>query len=93
MKTVYKYQLHQSTQFVLMPRHAKILSFHSQHGEPCVWALVDTDEPTVDATEIRIHGTGHDVGNLKGFRFIGTCLGFADTLVLHAWANDGGVGA
>ena len=43
-----------------MPVGAKVLHVESQHGVPCMWALVDPHSPT-QARDFRIFGTGHHI--------------------------------
>jgi hypothetical protein len=46
--TIYKYQLAAfDTQDISMPKGAKLLTVQFQCAEPCLWAMVDTDQPKV----------------------------------------------
>lgn len=58
-KTIWKFQLVvDDLQKVLMPAGAEIRSVQLQHGQLCLWAMVDPDaakEPRL----IKIHGTGN----------------------------------
>lgn len=60
-KAVYKYPLKLTDiQELVLPAGSQILSVQEQHGEVCLWALVDTSrEP--QRRYIAIHGTGHGV--------------------------------
>ncbi|MBA7689651.1 hypothetical protein ES703_98159 [subsurface metagenome] len=85
MKTIYKYPIPAETnQFAItMPRGARVLSFQIQHGVPCIWALVDTEEP-VEAKNFYLVGTGHPfIFNLDYVRFIGTAQLMNGDLLLH----------
>lgn len=41
-----------------MPNGAEILAVHVQKNEPCIWALVDSEQP-LQARFFDIFGTGH----------------------------------
>ena len=44
MRTIYKYPLViTDRQTRLLPANAEVLTVAAQHGQPCVWALVDMD--------------------------------------------------
>ncbi len=71
MKTIYKYVLDET---IRMPDGAAIYSVGVQEGKAVVWALVDTDMPTVER-KMMIVGTGWDFTHdprLQTARFIGT---------------------
>lgn len=85
MKTIHKYPIPEITRepAINMPRGAQVLSFQVQRGEPCIWALVDTDEP-VEAKEFYLVGTGHPFAfNPDHLRFIGTGQLMNGDLLLH----------
>lgn len=49
MLTIHKFPFPIEDRFNLtMPRGATILNAECQLGQPCLWALVDTDEPMED---------------------------------------------
>lgn len=89
MKTIYKYPLQTVDEPQLnMPRGARVLSFHSQNDQPCIWALVDPDEP-VQLRRFYLAGTGQPFKyNPASLRFIGTALFMGDTLVFHLFEID-----
>jgi len=63
MKVIYKYPLEiTDTQAVNMPHGAQLLSVQKQNGELCLWALVDTAQPTAPR-QIVIVGTGNPIQN------------------------------
>jgi hypothetical protein len=66
MLTIHKFAFDASDYVTIqMPRGAVILHVECQCGVPCIWALVDTDKPSVDE-RFRVFGTGHmieGVGN------------------------------
>ncbi|MFA4945119.1 MAG: hypothetical protein WC789_10525 [Lentisphaeria bacterium] len=89
MQTIYKYTLSPTEeQTIPMPSPARVLSVDEQRGAVCAWALVDTDAALVPV-RFRVHGTGHLVPLLDGWRFIGTVVLHAGALVLHVWTDDG----
>ena len=61
MLTVWKYPIPiQDDIRIEMPRGAQMLTVQVQHGDPCVWALVD---PSLDPEprRFRLAGTGHPI--------------------------------
>lgn len=83
MKTIYKYEISKyGRREIRMPKGAKILSTQLQHGEPVIWALVDTSAPSV-ARNIDVHTTGSDVRDDDTSRFIGTLLLDDGKYVIH----------
>ncbi len=62
MLTVHKFPFNIEDKVdIPMPAGAEILDVQVQRGQPCVWALVDTDEPLVGTREFRVFGTGHPI--------------------------------
>lgn len=83
MKTIYKYQLIiDDIQVVKMPYGSVILTVALQENIPCIWALVDTDNPQVDRI-IKMVGTGHQVD--WNAVYIGTFLTLQDRIVFHVF--------
>jgi hypothetical protein len=61
VNTIYKYQLEVKTnQTVKMHEGAQILSVQVQRGVPCVWAVVDPDQPEA-SYGFETYGAGHPV--------------------------------
>lgn len=82
MQTVFKYVLLVTdVQTVHMPRSAKPLSVAVQKGSICVWAKVDSEQPSVDH-RFAIHGTGRELAYPEA-AFIGSVLLYGDELVFH----------
>jgi len=84
MKTIHKYPLvivHE--QPIQMPSGAEILSVAVQNETPCLWALVETENP-MQKRSIVIVGTGHPApeGN---YRFVGTVMLCGGVLVWHVF--------
>jgi len=67
-----------------MPQGAEILSFQVQHGEPCIWALVD-EKAIFENRYFKLFGTGHEVYQDMGVvrKFIGTIQLDNGNLVFH----------
>jgi hypothetical protein len=84
MRTVFKYPLASIEQTVALPSGARILCVQAQSGALCLWALVDTDNPTVDRT-FRVYGTGHALPSDFGSRYIGTVQQMNGALVWHVF--------
>jgi hypothetical protein len=82
MKTIYKYELAVTDKQVLkLPHDAWFMRIEQQGVSVMLWALVDTDHPTVDR-EIRCFGTGHPLPDSIMFAdHIGTVQ--MGTLVWH----------
>lgn len=83
MRTVYKYPLLPIGDNIVLslPAGATVLSVQVQHGEPCVWALVDTDAPLVKRS-FRLAGTGHPLPNAP-LAHLGTFQLEGGSLVFH----------
>jgi hypothetical protein len=83
MQRIYKYPLLiLDEQEVEMPMGAGLMTVQMQNGQPCLWALVDT-ENTLEKRKVLIRGTGHpavDVG-----RYISTFQMKGGELVFHAF--------
>lgn len=59
MKTVHKYTLDVETTLT-MPKGAQLLYVGEQRGEPHLWAMHETTQPT-EERRFRIYGTGHEM--------------------------------
>jgi hypothetical protein len=83
MKTIHKYELPVKNEFSIeMPEGAELLTVQVQCERPCIWALVDADNP-MRARNFRLHGTGHQVDASVWLRYVGTFQLIEGTLVLH----------
>lgn len=75
MKTIHKYEVPIEERFKLrLPKEAVILSFQSQNGVPCIWAMVETAHINEDR-RFRLFGTGHPIERIpkdEGLHYIGT---------------------
>lgn len=59
MRVVWKYELTDMSQDVLMPEGADIVRFAFQVTTACAWAIVDPSRPK-KARRLAVFGTGHD---------------------------------
>ncbi len=60
-ETIYKYPLSlESSPVIDMPTGAHVLCVQVQKGEPCLWAVVDPDQP-IETRQFRLCGTGHNL--------------------------------
>lgn len=85
MATIWKFPIEVTDEISLeMPRGAEILSLHTQHGNPVVWALCDPDQPN-ETRKLAVFGTGHRVPPNDALKFIGTFLFRRETLVFHVF--------
>lgn len=86
--TIWKYRLTTTdTQYAEMPKGAKILAVQMQNEVPCLWALVDPDQPKMKV-KIAIFGTGHPIDERWGLKYIGTYQLNGGLLVFHVFEMD-----
>lgn len=84
MESIWKFSLEVADkQAVHMPVKAKVLCVQSQHDQPCIWALCDTNAPSVERT-FAVYGTGHQHEQIKG-EYVGTCQCHGGALVWHVF--------
>ncbi|KKL94932.1 hypothetical protein LCGC14_1859780, partial [marine sediment metagenome] len=64
-------------------------SFAVQHNRLVMYFVRDLESEEKQSVDIVIKGTGHvfDVGDMSGYRFMGTHLTFGGDLVWHVWAR------
>jgi len=88
MKTIHKYTLAISDfTIVEVPVNAHLLCVQLQHGEPQLWARVDTDEVKENIT-IHLVGTGQWLPEeINKMQYLGTLQLRGGHLVLHAFAD------
>lgn len=86
MRVIHKYQLGEiQAQNIWMPAKAQLLHVDLQHGQLCLWALVDQNQPNVSRL-IRLYGTGHMLSNEQTVeQYIGTVLMHSGHLVVHVF--------
>lgn len=84
MKTIYKYELDLADrQSLSLPQGFEILSIQVQHGVPCLWARVDSNEFVTAAIRIHCYGTGHDLPSETELKFIDTIQMAEGKLIFH----------
>lgn len=74
MPTVHKYPFEVAKRFDLeLPGGATILRAECQRTQPCLWALVDTEEPP-ERVSFHLYGTGDaiDPGDAEGLEHVDT---------------------
>ncbi len=87
MKSIHKYPLPLSNTFSLsMPVGARPLHVHHQHGEPCLWAMVDPIAPPA-LYEFAFVGTGWQCPDEQEGTYIGTV--HIDAYVWHLFRLHG----
>lgn len=70
---------------IAMPKGAKPLHVEEQHGQACLWALVDESAPT-EVREFRVVGTGHPLDDeFLGARHVGTFQASGGAFVWHVF--------
>lgn len=86
MKTIWKFQLlNEKRVHISVPVGTRILSAGYQAGHVCVWGIVDSTAPTLEAREIAVVWTGGDAPS-EPFNFLGTIvLGADEGFVLHVF--------
>jgi hypothetical protein len=89
MKTVYKYSLgKQGRATVKIPEGAKVLHVAVQREDICLWALVDTEQPSVERT-FTVYGTGHEAFEATDQNYVGTFLIDNGLFVFHVFEVTG----
>jgi hypothetical protein len=84
---IWKYELEVTDeQVVTLPAGARILALQVQHGQPCLWALVDPDAAKTP-WKFRTVGTGHRVDFDTG-SYVGTYQVRGGALVFHVFLLD-----
>lgn len=84
--TIWKYVLDKPVMDIEMPQGATILTVQTQHGKPCLWALVDENRPRSIRTFVSV-GTGHEFPKaLAHHYYIGT-FQIEGTLVFHVFES------
>ena len=88
MKTIYKYPLSFEDRFLIdMPDGAQPLSLQMQHGVPCLWAMVDTNAPTVKRA-LYCRGTGHDADAIGNAEHLGSVQMQGGALIFHFFLEE-----
>ena len=73
MRKIFKYPFMITDHFTLaLPLHAEILTANMQHDEPCLWTLVDPEQP-LEMRAFKLIGTGHLIEDTnKNLHYINT---------------------
>jgi len=84
---IYKYSIDPigGEHSVLLPFGAKILSCGVQNDGISIWAMVNTDN-TPEPIKLSVFTTGSEINDTH-LDFIGTCIMFNGTYVLHIFKN------
>ncbi len=89
---VYKYPLDFSvrTRVDLKIKGLKrTLDIQDQRGTPCLWALVDLDDPVVTILGVAMSGTGHSMGvEPLGWDYVATIQAGQGVFVWHFFARE-----
>lgn len=85
MVTIWKYPLEVTDdQYIEMPSGSKILTVQIQNAIPCLWAMVYPERPK-ERRHIRMHGTGHLIGDSLRLKYISTFQIQDGALVFHVF--------
>ena len=87
-KAIFKYLLDiQDENKISMPKGAEILTCQTQNDkQPCVWAIIDTEQKETEVRHFEILGTGHTANALnEGYKriYISTFQILNGSLVFH----------
>lgn len=89
MKYVYKFPLPiDDIVIVQLPKYAKPLYVNEQNGVPCLWCLVDPDNP-LELRRFRFAGTGHPIKDEDCGKYVGSFYMKSGALVFHIFDIDG----
>jgi len=82
--SIWKFDLPVDDTIVIeMPKGAKVLDVQTQHGQPCIWAIVDTECETEPRTFF-MRDTGHPLNfAIESARYIGTIQMDDGALIFH----------
>ena len=87
MKTIFKYALPiADIQILKLPLHSRFLHVGEQHGNVCLWALVNDQEKETTSHIIRMIGTGHPIPS--HLVYLGTVLTRSGVLVWHLFFEE-----
>ncbi|MDV2459881.1 hypothetical protein CMU99_16305 [Elizabethkingia anophelis] len=85
MRKIFKYQLEiKDFNDIEMPKNAEVLSVQVQNGIPCIWAMVDTENP-LEKRKFMTIGTGKELCPRTPHTFIGTYQLSELGLVFHCF--------
>lgn len=85
MKRIFKYELEVKDNQTLEIASDDILSVQEQNEEVVVYALVDTERPSVKY-EFSMNGTGNPINfDIENFKFLGTVKMYDGSLMYHVF--------
>lgn len=70
-----------------LPKGAKVMSVGVQYDQAYLWALVDSDERTMEPVLIVAEATGAPLRDVKDSEFIGTVTVFGN-YVMHIFVRE-----
>lgn len=83
MKIIHKHNVGATWRTTLqLPAGAEFLSVHKQKDQISAWFLVDPTAP-LEPRRFRIVGTGAEIDEPEGLKFLGTILSFDHSMVWH----------
>lgn len=86
MKTIWKYKIEPPFSVITMPRDAEVISLQIQNGAPYLWAVVETNNPTIERV-FKTFCTGEPIVDFDGLKsFIGTYQ--LNGYVFHVFEDD-----
>lgn len=91
MKSIWKYPLPVTDVVsIRMPVGAVVLTVQLRWTQVCLWAMVDTDAPTMETRRFRVFGTDHPVEGVEADGYIGTVQQMDGAMVWHVFEVRGG---
>ena len=73
-----------------MPMGAKALTVQMQGTDPCLWAMVDTEERETALYPVWMHGTGHPADEAAQCgRYVSTIQLQGGALIFHFFVGNG----
>lgn len=86
MKTIWKYKIEQFFSVIWMPKDAEVISLQIQNDVPYLWAVVETNNPSVQRV-FKTFYTGEPIVDFDGLKsFIGTYQ--SNGLVFHVFEDN-----
>jgi len=88
MKKIYKYEIQaEDIQRIDIPSE-RILSVQEQHNKIVVYALIDTENTTLQTYEFGMNGTGNPITfEVETFEFLGTVKLYDGSLMFHVFCR------
>jgi hypothetical protein len=88
-RTVWKFPFKYNEQIIELelPQNSRIIHTDHNNGEPCIWALVNPDNPT-EKRIFQLLGTGNETEldiNQEQLNYIGTLKGVGNGIFIHVF--------